>query len=167
MQKPLSAEIYLDRVGRFKARIGEIRNTGHRITEDSGRFTVYSITMRGNRVLSLNTTRDKAEADITAEWLIFSAARTPGTSRDRDIGWEELPLERKLAELNLRGNLAEKQLRPLLQPGDRIRATKAECGSREASFTFSHWDGGWIVSNGGSSISPCSVYSINGKVFEV
>lgn len=165
MTETITAKIYIDQVGRFQARIGEIRKTGHSIYEDSGVFMVRSIMVRG--MLVRDATRAAAEILITNEWSQFSAARVPETSRDLDLRFETAPIEGRIAELQLRNNLAPKVLRPLLKPGDRIRANKAECNAREASFTFSHWEGGWIVSNGGSSISPASVYSINGKVFRV
>lgn len=61
-----------------------------------------------------------------------------------------------------RNEAATPVLRGCLKRGDKIRATKVECGAREATFTFSHWEGGWIVSIGNRSIAPASVYSVNG-----
>ena len=52
----------------------------------------------------------------------------------------------------------------MLKPGDKLRATKAECGAREATFEFSRWEGNWIVSKSDLSIAPGQVYSVNGIV---
>lgn len=86
------------------------------------------------------------------------------TTRDLEERWDELSLEQKKAELKRRRQVADDYLRPRLKAGDRLRASKAECNAREASFTFSHWEGGWIVSVSGRSISPGAVYSLNGNV---
>lgn len=60
--------------------------------------------------------------------------------------------------------LAVSVLKPLLKPGDRIRATKGECGARPATYTFQGWDGQWIVSRSGiDTILPASVTHINGE----
>lgn len=93
--------------------------------------------------------------------------RTPETSRELDARFDKMTFEERRAECRLRNRLASEALRPRLKAGDRLRANKAECCAREATFTFSHWEGGWIVSTGGSSISPASVYSINKDVFRV
>lgn len=55
-------------------------------------------------------------------------------------------------------------LRPMLKAGDELRATRAECCAHEATFVFSHWEGGWIMSKSGRSIAPTSVYSVNGQI---
>ena len=86
------------------------------------------------------------------------------TTRDLDARWGNLSRDEQKAELKRRRQAADDWLRPRLKAGDKLRATKAECGAREASFTFSHWEGGWIVSTGGSSISPRQVFSVNGDV---
>lgn len=95
------------------------------------------------------------------------AERKPETSRELDARFDTITFEERRAECRLRNRLADEALRPRLKAGDRLRASKAECGAREATFTFSHWEKGWIVSTGGSSISPGSVYSINKDVFRV
>ena len=74
-----------------------------------------------------------------------------------------LPLQ--IATGRMRNAAAEQTFRPLLRTGHRLRATRAECCAREASFAFSHWDGGWIVSKSGRFIAPGSVYSVEGVVF--
>lgn len=161
------AEIYLHpKTGRFHARVRETANTGHSISEDSGRFTVTSIITK-NGLLCRNATREEAEKDIAREWIVLTSFHVAGTSREFEFDYEIMSLEQRVANNNLRNHLADRALRPLLRVGDRIRATKAECGAREATFTFSHWKGGWIVSTGTTSIAPGSVYSINGKVFRV
>jgi hypothetical protein len=93
--------------------------------------------------------------------------RSPETIREFDARFDTLTSEEKKTECRLRNQLAAELLRPMLKAGDRLRANKAECCSREATFTFSHWEGGWIVSTGTSSISPSSVYKVNGKVIRV
>ncbi len=85
------------------------------------------------------------------------------TTRDLDARWENLSLDEQRAELRRRGQAADDWVRPRLKAGDKLRATKAVCGSREASFTFSHWEGGWVVSTGGNSIAPSQVFSVNAK----
>ena len=86
------------------------------------------------------------------------------TTRELDARYETLTADEK-RRINRERRLAgDNLLRFRLRPGDRLRAMKAECGSREASFIFDHWDGVWIVSKGGASISPGSVYSVNGEV---
>lgn len=61
--------------------------------------------------------------------------------------------------------LAVTVLKPMLKPGDRIRAVRGECGAKPATYTFAGWDGGWIVSASGiNTIIPASVTSINGEV---
>lgn len=40
-------------------------------------------------------------------------------------------------------NLATKNAKAMLKPGDRIRASR--CGGIKATYTFSHWDGDWII----------------------
>lgn len=55
-------------------------------------------------------------------------------------------------------------LKSSLKIGDRIRATRAECYAKPATYTFAGWDGGWIVSASGiDTILPASVTSINGR----
>lgn len=70
------------------------------------------------------------------------------------------------AENRARNEKAKSLLKPRLNAGDRIRATKAECCAKEATFTFSHWEGNWIVSISELSIAPASVYSINGEILD-
>ena len=86
------------------------------------------------------------------------------TTRELDARYETLTADEKRRINRQRRHAGGDLLRPRLRRGDRLRATKAECGSREASFTFSHWEYDWIVSTGGASISPGSVYSVNGEV---
>jgi hypothetical protein len=93
--------------------------------------------------------------------------RTPETSREFDARWDSLTLDEADLELRRRNKLADDLLRPMLVKGDKIRATKAECGSSESTFIFDHWDRGWIQSKGGNTISPWSVYSVNGVIFRV
>jgi len=50
----------------------------------------------------------------------------------------------------------------VLKPGDRIRVTR--CGGIVATYTFSHFEGYWIVSKSGiDDLSPASVFKLNGK----
>ncbi|BCH63036.1 hypothetical protein RvVAT039_02520 [Agrobacterium vitis] len=164
----IKAELELTRTGRFVANILEpkIWNTGHEISEDSGLFTVQSII--NGKLLCHNATREQAERDIAMEWLAFAALHKPETSRELDARWDSFPtFGQKAATNRLRSYLADQALRPILKPGDRLRANKAECGAKEASFIFSHWEHGWIVSTGGSSIAPGSVYSINHEIFRI
>lgn len=86
------------------------------------------------------------------------------TTRELDARWETLTFEEKKAIIKHRREALSPVLRERLKPGDRLRATKAECSAHEATFEFSHWEGGWIVSKSGRSISPGNVYSVNGDV---
>jgi len=162
----ITAKIELNGVGRFTVSIvgTSIHNTGHQISEDSGFFYVRSILK--DKPLSHRRTREQAEEDIAAEWMVFAAAHQPETSRDINERWNH-PKTQHTAEWALRRELAEKALRPMLRPGDRLRATNAECGSKEANFVFSHWEHHWIKSVGGNSIAPGSVYSVNQKIIRI
>jgi len=60
------ATIYIRRDGRFAARCDGTHDTGHYITEDSGRFTIYEY--EGGHVLRRNVTREEAEAFIAHDW---------------------------------------------------------------------------------------------------
>lgn len=54
----------------------------------------------------------------------------------------------------------------ILKKGDRVGATKCPGGKRV--FTFSHFDGYWMVSISGiDDYSPCSIYSINGETYQL
>ncbi|QBR35387.1 hypothetical protein ETW23_03785 [Leisingera sp. NJS201] len=90
--------------------------------------------------------------------------KTGQTIREIYADWESLTFEQKKAVFAERRPKAEKLLRGLLKPGDKMRATKASCNAREATFTFHGWDGGWIISKSGESISPCMVYSVNRQI---
>jgi hypothetical protein len=57
---------------------------------------------------------------------------------------------------------AVNRAKQMLKPGDRVGATK--CPGNRRVFTFSHWDGCWMVSKSGiNDYHPASVYSINGQ----
>ncbi|WP_234633065.1 hypothetical protein [Agrobacterium vitis] len=168
MTTTIKAELELTRTGRFVANIldPQIWNTGHKISEDSGLFTVQSII--NGKLLCHKATRAQAERDIAMEWLAFTALYKPETSRELDARWHSFPtFGQKIATNRLRNHMADQALRLILKPGDHLRASKAECGAKEASFIFSHWRDGWIVSTGGSSIAPGSVYSINHEIFRI
>jgi hypothetical protein len=50
----------------------------------------------------------------------------------------------------------------LLKAGDRIGCIK--CPNTKRVFTFSHWDGNWMVSKTGiDDYHPINIYSVNGK----
>jgi len=58
------------------------------------------------------------------------------------------------------------ELSKTLKKGDRIGATK--CPGTKRVFTFSHFDGYWMVSISGiDDYSPCSIYSINGNKYQI
>ncbi|WP_333900137.1 hypothetical protein [Agrobacterium pusense] len=164
----IKAELYIHpKLKCFRARIGAIANTGHTITEDSGRFTIKSIVTK-DALLCHQATRQDAETDIGNEWAVLKGRHKVQTSREFEDTYLDAPhIEQRIAINALRNHLADVALRDVLKPGDRIRATKAECCASEASFRFKGWSGGWIISTGGSSIAPGSVYSINGNVFRV
>jgi hypothetical protein len=54
------------------------------------------------------------------------------------------------------------ELKLILKKGDRVRCSK--CPGTFRTFTFSHWDGCWMVSKSGiDDFHPCCVKKINGK----
>lgn len=54
----------------------------------------------------------------------------------------------------------------ILKPGDRVGVTK--CLGTKRVMTFKEWDGYWMVSlTGINDYSPSSIYSINGKKFDI
>ncbi|MFT0875977.1 hypothetical protein VRZ08_05410 [Rhodopseudomonas sp. G2_2311] len=61
------ATIYLRRNGAFGARCNLTPDTGHHITEDSGRFTVYSVD-DPDKTICQGATREEAESAIQREW---------------------------------------------------------------------------------------------------
>ncbi len=86
------------------------------------------------------------------------------TSREFETLFPELSREDQIAASRQRNASAQPVLKALLKPGDKIRATKAECCAREATFTFAGWEGKAIISKSGLLIAPGSVYSINGEI---
>lgn len=50
--------------------------------------------------------------------------------------------------------VAEKTLRAMLKPGDRLRVTK--CPGTKRWITFARWDGHWIESKSGINDYPAS-----------
>lgn len=65
--KPTGASLYIRRNGAFGASCDGIRDTGHWITEDSGRFTVFPVGGGDDPIVS-NVTREEAEKAIAADW---------------------------------------------------------------------------------------------------
>ena len=64
-----SAKMYIRLNGSFGASCDGCQDTGHRIFEDSGRFTVYSVQdMKEDVVIAENATREQAEAAIAKDW---------------------------------------------------------------------------------------------------
>lgn len=61
------AKIYIRKNGAFGAECDGTRDTGHRIVEDSGRFTVYSAD-DDEKAIAENATREEAEKAIAADW---------------------------------------------------------------------------------------------------
>ena len=54
------------------------------------------------------------------------------------------------------------EAKKVIQQGDRIGCTK--CPNTKRVFTFSHWDGCWMVSISGiNDYHPNAIYSINGE----
>ncbi len=68
----------------------------------------------------------------------------------------ELSEERKLA-----CKKAEVNAKKVLKQGDRVRCAK--CPGTKRVFTFSHWDGCWMVSKSGiNDYHPVNVDMVNG-----
>lgn len=65
--KTSKAKIYIRRNGAFGAECDGVQDTGHHITEDSGRFTVTSVHDEERRICS-DATREQAEAAIAIDW---------------------------------------------------------------------------------------------------
>ena len=63
----VSARIYLRRSGAFGSSCDGCADTGHHITEDSGRFTVFPLD-GGDEPIIRDATREQAEAAITENW---------------------------------------------------------------------------------------------------
>ena len=63
----MPTKLYLRRNGSFGASCDGVEDTGHHITEDSGRFTVYSLN-DPDVTLCENVYRSAAEAAIEREW---------------------------------------------------------------------------------------------------
>lgn len=63
------AKIYIRRNGSFGASCDGCQDTGHHITEDSGKFTVFSIQdMQEDVIIAADATREDAETAIAADW---------------------------------------------------------------------------------------------------
>lgn len=63
------ARLYLRRDGSFGSSCAGVLDTGHRIHEDSGRFTVWSgRDMEEDRKICENATRDETETAIAKDW---------------------------------------------------------------------------------------------------
>ena len=59
------------------------------------------------------------------------------------------------------GKEAEFNAKKVLKKGDRVRCTK--CPGTKRVFTFSHWDGCWMVSKSGiNDYHPINVDMVNG-----
>lgn len=89
---------------------------------------------------------------------------TQETTREFWVRRERMTRDEATALMRCRNEALLPLLRERLVEGDVLRAKAAECGAREATYKFSHWEGQWIVSATGRSIAPCSVYSVNGDV---
>lgn len=61
------AQIYIRNNGSFGASCDGCKDTGHHITEDSGRFTVFSVDNEGMPIIE-NATREQAETAIMQDW---------------------------------------------------------------------------------------------------
>lgn len=61
------ATIYLRKNGSFGAECDGVRDTGHHIAEDSGRFTVYSLD-DDETPIAADVPRKEAEKAIAADW---------------------------------------------------------------------------------------------------
>lgn len=79
----------------------------------------------------------------------------------------EMPVAERKAEGRARRARAEPVLRAMLRAGDRVRGVKTVCGAREATYTFSHWDGPWMVTRDGSFLTACCIRSVNRQVLSL
>ncbi|MFT3998386.1 MAG: hypothetical protein QM667_13365, partial [Asticcacaulis sp.] len=69
------------------------------------------------------------------------------------------------AESRAERSRATARAKAILKPGDRITGTRCNCGStRQATYTFSYFDGQWIVTNSGhSDLHGYYVTKVNGQ----
>jgi len=59
-------------------------------------------------------------------------------------------------------NLATRNAKQILKPGDKIRASR--CGGIKATYKFSHWGGDWIISASDvSDIAAIHIDKLNGQ----
>ena len=72
MPTTAQAKIYRRRNGTFGAECDGIRDTGHRIMEDGGRFTIYSMQDVHSHICR-GATKSEAEAAIAADWRADAA----------------------------------------------------------------------------------------------
>ncbi|MEN2430747.1 hypothetical protein [Comamonas sp. F1-6] len=71
----------------------------------------------------------------------------------------------QLAENRRLSDLAIKNAKRVLKPGDRLRVTK--CPGTKRWITFAGWDGIWIVSKSGiNDFSPRCVDRLNDQVID-
>ncbi len=62
-------------------------------------------------------------------------------------------------------NRAQHNAMKILKKGDRFRASR--CGGIRATYTFSHWDGCWIVTRSGiSDIAAIHIDRLNGEAVD-
>lgn len=76
---------------------------------------------------------------------------------------DDHPAAAKAASWRDRNAAGREALHPRLAHFDRFRAIPARCGGRLATYAFSHWDRGLIVTRGGSVVAPGCVSSVNGR----
>jgi len=63
----MTAKLYIRRNGAFGASCDGTADTGYDITEDSGKFTVYSL-YDPDVVIARDVSREEAEAAIANDW---------------------------------------------------------------------------------------------------
>lgn len=63
----MTAKIYLRQNGSFGSSCDRCQDTGHHITEDSGKFTVYSAD-NVELIIALDVSREEAEKAIETDW---------------------------------------------------------------------------------------------------
>ncbi len=70
--------------------------------------------------------------------------------------------EEERAEKIQQHRKATELAKKVLKPGDKIRCSR--CGGTHATYTFSHWDGSWIVSASGiNDIAAVNIDQLNGQ----
>lgn len=103
----------------------------------------------------MSNLQEKAEKFAQASWDDCFDATPEHIKNGVIFGYE-------LCQKEYEGKEAELNAKKILKKGDRVRCTK--CPGTKRVFTFSHWDGCWMVSKSGiNDYHPVNVDMVNGE----